>query len=183
MPTEYAATEDLDAWSTMFNPRFTWSPTPQEPSIYDPLPLQPSSSPCRSQSELSDRSEYRCSSGGITKHRHSSSLKTKHRSPRSSYPSLHTQLDAYAALTRQDSQDSDASYKGGDTRPRCYDHGCGGKVFSCAENYRRHMRERDRSSTTQCPHCSISFSRKSNRDTHIAKGRCRGLGDAARKCS
>jgi hypothetical protein len=69
-------------------------------------------------------------------------------------------------------------------RPRCYDHGCGGKVFSCAENYRRHMRERDRTSTTRCPHCSISFSRKSNRDTHIAKGRCRALSDgAARKSS
>jgi hypothetical protein len=145
-------------------------------------------SPCRSQSEISDRSEPRyCSGSGITKHRHTSS-KPK-RSPRSPCQSLPIQPEPYATLTRHDSQDSgtdDSSpaYKGGDPRPRCYDHGCGGKVFSCAENYRRHMRERDRSSTTQCPHCHISFSRKSNRDTHIAKGRCRGLGgETARKCS
>lgn len=62
-----------------------------------------------------------------------------------------------------------------DPRPRCFEHGCAGKVFSCAENYRRHVRERSGTSMTECPFCRAQFSRKSNRDTHLAKGRCKAL--------
>ena len=62
-----------------------------------------------------------------------------------------------------------------DERPRCFDHGCDGRTFSCAENYRRHIREQSRSSRVSCPYCSLSFSRKSNRDTHVSNGRCKAL--------
>lgn len=62
-----------------------------------------------------------------------------------------------------------------DERPRCFDHGCDGRTFSCAENYRRHIREQSRSSRVSCPYCSLPFSRKSNRDTHVSNGRCKAL--------
>lgn len=62
-----------------------------------------------------------------------------------------------------------------DERPRCFDHGCDGRTFSCAENYRRHIREQNQSSRVSCPYCSLSFSRKSNRDTHVSNGRCKAL--------
>lgn len=57
---------------------------------------------------------------------------------------------------------------------RCYKHGCGGRRFSSSENYRRHMRERSRSDATTCPFCSTLFTRKSNRDNHVRKRRCKG---------
>ncbi|KAH8625191.1 hypothetical protein IG631_20656 [Alternaria alternata] len=57
---------------------------------------------------------------------------------------------------------------------RCYQHGCGGRRFSSSENYRRHMRERSRSDATICPFCSTLFTRKSNRDNHVRKRRCKG---------
>ena len=62
-----------------------------------------------------------------------------------------------------------------DKRPRCFDHGCDGRTFSCAENYRRHIREQSRSSRVSCPYCSLSFSRRSNRDMHVSYGRCKAL--------
>lgn len=57
---------------------------------------------------------------------------------------------------------------------RCYQHGCGGRRFSSSENYRRHMRERSRSDATTCPFCFTLFTRKSNRDNHVRKRRCKG---------
>jgi hypothetical protein len=192
MPVDFQP-EELEAWSSMFNPRFTWSQPQQQPDHFiDPLSQtspQQLPSPCRSRAD----SALSSSRGAITKHRHTTTHKTKRPSPRSPCHSVHSSHSStsslYTPLSRAASQESSSSSidelnsYSNDTRPRCYDHGCGGKVFSCAENYRRHMRERDRSSTTQCPHCSISFSRKSNRDTHIAKGRCRGLSDVLRKSS
>ncbi|KAF2720009.1 hypothetical protein K431DRAFT_102423 [Polychaeton citri CBS 116435] len=59
-----------------------------------------------------------------------------------------------------------------DSRPRCYDHGCRGRVFSCNENYRRHVREQERVKVAHCKLCGLAFSRKSNRDKHTAKLRC-----------
>ncbi|KAF2723502.1 hypothetical protein K431DRAFT_344724 [Polychaeton citri CBS 116435] len=64
-----------------------------------------------------------------------------------------------------------------DERPRCYEHGCGGRAFSCMENYRRHVRERSGLSNAQCPYCNSSFSRKSNLNMHLSCGRCRVLND------
>jgi hypothetical protein len=63
-------------------------------------------------------------------------------------------------------------------RPRCYEHGCDGRTFSCWENYRRHIREKTRSSAVMCTICGLSFSRKSNRDKHILDGRCKVLAEA-----
>lgn len=64
-------------------------------------------------------------------------------------------------------------------RPRCFDHGCDGRAFSCPENYRRHIREQSGTSNVECTFCYISFSRKSNRDTHLSSGRCKVM----RQCS
>ena len=58
---------------------------------------------------------------------------------------------------------------------RCYRHGCEGRRFSSSENYRRHIRERSQSDKTSCPFCAAVFTRKSNKDTHIRKGRCKAL--------
>jgi hypothetical protein len=57
---------------------------------------------------------------------------------------------------------------------RCYQHGCEGRRFSSSENYRRHIRERNKSDRTTCPFCAAVFTRKSNKDTHLRKGRCKG---------
>jgi uncharacterized Zn-finger protein len=57
----------------------------------------------------------------------------------------------------------------------CYQHGCEGRRFSSSENYRRHMRERNRSDVITCPFCATLFMRKSNRDSHVRKGRCKCL--------
>jgi hypothetical protein len=59
--------------------------------------------------------------------------------------------------------------------PRCWEHGCNGRTFSCAENYRRHIRERSGGSRAQCPGCHHQFSRKSNLDAHIASGKCKAM--------
>jgi hypothetical protein len=58
---------------------------------------------------------------------------------------------------------------------RCYQHGCKGRRFSSPENYRRHVRERNQSDRTTCPFCAAVFTRKSNKDTHVRKERCKGL--------
>lgn len=58
--------------------------------------------------------------------------------------------------------------------PRCWEHGCEGRTFSCRENYLRHLRERG-SKEYRCPVCNVSFSRKSNMDAHRASGRCKHL--------
>lgn len=58
---------------------------------------------------------------------------------------------------------------------RCYQHGCEGRRFSSSENYRRHIRERSRLDRTTCPFCAAVFTRKSNKDTHVRKGRCKGF--------
>jgi hypothetical protein len=60
-------------------------------------------------------------------------------------------------------------------RLRCYNHGCDGQLFSSTENLRRHNQERDGAGRTTCEFCGILFTRKSNRDMHLAKNRCRGL--------
>jgi hypothetical protein len=56
--------------------------------------------------------------------------------------------------------------------PRCYDHGCNGRTFSCQENYLRHLREKQGKSTVKCRFCGATFTRRSNRDKHLANGIC-----------
>jgi hypothetical protein len=60
--------------------------------------------------------------------------------------------------------------------PQCFEHGCDGRTFSCPENYRRHIRERERFPDALCAYCLKSFTRKSNRDSHLSKGRCKMQG-------
>ncbi|KAJ3490698.1 hypothetical protein NLG97_g5733 [Lecanicillium saksenae] len=60
-----------------------------------------------------------------------------------------------------------------DGRLRCFDHGCGGRTFSSPENYRRHVRERERPVDAVCMFCLAFFTRKSNRDQHILSGKCK----------
>ena len=62
-----------------------------------------------------------------------------------------------------------------DARPRCFEHGCGGRHFSCTENFNRHMREKNGLSVVVCDFCLITFSRESNRDHHIRERRCKIL--------
>lgn len=62
-----------------------------------------------------------------------------------------------------------------DIRPRCFDHGCGGRCFSSIDNYRRHLREKSGVWRARCCFCMTEFSRRSNRDKHMTDGRCKGL--------
>lgn len=62
-----------------------------------------------------------------------------------------------------------------DEKPRCFDHGCAGRSFSCAENYLRHVREKNATKTIECDFCKTSFSRKSNRDSHVSRMKCKVL--------
>lgn len=60
-------------------------------------------------------------------------------------------------------------------RIQCFEHGCDGRAFSCPENYKRHLREQSRIGATNCELCGKSFSRKSNCEQHLSKGRCRAF--------
>jgi hypothetical protein len=80
---------------------------------------------------------------------------------------IHTSEPPLLSVSRPDTSSS------GDYR--CYQHGCEGRQFSSAENYRRHIRERNQSNRTTCPFCAAVFTRKSNRDTHVREGRCKAF--------
>lgn len=60
-------------------------------------------------------------------------------------------------------------------RFRCFNHDCGGRTFSCAENYRRHIRERESSAKIYCTFCQVSFTRRSNLRKHVSERKCRVL--------
>lgn len=62
-----------------------------------------------------------------------------------------------------------------DSRPRCYEHGCGSRAFSCYDNSRRYMREKTGTKVAVCEFCLTTFGRKSNRDKHLAIGKCKVL--------
>lgn len=81
-------------------------------------------------------------------------------------------------LSSQQRSQEPQGQSGNSNRPRCFEHGCGGREFSNMHNYRRHLRERNGSKSTQCPWCSTKFTRRSNLDTHLASGRCRKLSEA-----
>ncbi|KAF1823911.1 uncharacterized protein K489DRAFT_302328, partial [Dissoconium aciculare CBS 342.82] len=55
---------------------------------------------------------------------------------------------------------------------QCFEHGCNGRVFSCHENYLRHVREKDGKNTVMCLVCGKEFTRRSNREKHLAQGTC-----------
>ncbi|KAH8696352.1 hypothetical protein BGW36DRAFT_428365 [Talaromyces proteolyticus] len=56
-------------------------------------------------------------------------------------------------------------------KPRCFEHGCGGRTFSSPENYRCHTREKTGLPEVICMFCLTPFIPKSNRDNHILTGR------------
>ena len=62
-----------------------------------------------------------------------------------------------------------------DVRLRCFEHDCGGRTFSCAENYRRHVREKEGAAKVHCTLCRMSFTRKSNLRKHVLERRCQTL--------
>lgn len=57
---------------------------------------------------------------------------------------------------------------------RCYDHDCGGRLFTTRSNLRRHIREKSRATRQECrcPRCDAVFSRTTARNTHVARGSC-----------
>ncbi|CZT21319.1 uncharacterized protein RCC_07183 [Ramularia collo-cygni] len=52
---------------------------------------------------------------------------------------------------------------------QCWDHGCGGRIFSTLSNYRRHCREKKLldSGRISCQLCGKRFTRASARDAHL----------------
>lgn len=56
----------------------------------------------------------------------------------------------------------------------CWLHGCNGRTFSSLSNYRRHCREKSRSSAQNtCLWCGTQFTRKSAWQIHILERRCK----------
>jgi len=57
--------------------------------------------------------------------------------------------------------------------PRCWEHGCNGRVFSTHSNLIRHQAEKSQARPTcKCPQCGAVFSRTSARNQHVAKRSC-----------
>ena len=57
----------------------------------------------------------------------------------------------------------------------CWDHSCKGRAFASKSNLERHKKERGASGATgqaMCPLCGAVFTRKSARDTHLARQSC-----------
>jgi hypothetical protein len=75
-------------------------------------------------------------------------------------------------ITRQLRRNDDHVHKEESKHLRCFEHGCNGRRFSNKDNYRGHFRERSVVKRADCYFCDVTFSRKSNRDAHIASGRC-----------
>lgn len=64
------------------------------------------------------------------------------------------------------------SESGPSDRVQCFDHGCNGRIFSNRENYLRHLREKNGQGAIRCRYCGYEFTRRSNRDKHVAEGKC-----------
>ena len=60
----------------------------------------------------------------------------------------------------------------GGVQIQCFDHGCNGRTFSSRENYYRHLREKSGQGAIRCRFCGHEFTRRSNRDKHVADGKC-----------
>ncbi|KAJ5102333.1 hypothetical protein NUU61_004555 [Penicillium alfredii] len=62
-------------------------------------------------------------------------------------------------------------------RPQCWDHGCNGRKFSTFSNLLRHQREKSgRFAKAECPICGAFFTRMTARNSHVARGKCKGTG-------
>lgn len=61
-----------------------------------------------------------------------------------------------------------------DQAPKCYEHGCNGRVFSTHSNLLRHVRERSGSALkSECPRCGARFTRKTAMTAHMRQNKCR----------
>lgn len=59
------------------------------------------------------------------------------------------------------------------SKPVCWEHGCGGRIFSSWSNLNRHKKEKTRQEPAcYCPRCGAYFSRRSGRDQHLANMSC-----------
>ena len=56
---------------------------------------------------------------------------------------------------------------------RCWEHGCGGRLFSTKSNLARHQREKAGTSPkSMCHKCGANFTRSTARDSHLATKSC-----------
>lgn len=72
--------------------------------------------------------------------------------------------EAPAATQAQQAQDDD-------DQPRCWDHGCNGRVFANWSNLNRHRREKE-PTRFNCEKCGMQFTRRSALETHTTQDRC-----------
>ena len=60
------------------------------------------------------------------------------------------------------------------SKPQCWDHGCNSRQLSTFSNLLRHQREKSGSSTKSvCHRCGAEFTRKTARDGHLARDKCK----------
>lgn len=104
----------------------------------------------------------------------------RHFTPTSRSPSVSSRNDDSAASSRSHlpkdaipNRDMSFGLLDDSSHLRCFDHDCGGRIFSSAENYRRHIREKEASSRWLCTICRTSFTRRSNLRKHLTRGKCR----------
>ncbi|KAE9990924.1 hypothetical protein EG327_000756 [Venturia inaequalis] len=65
-------------------------------------------------------------------------------------------------------------------KPRCFDHGCGGRAFSTSSNLKRHEREKaGKSLKVQCPICGKDFTRPTAMKGHIDGNKCKKVGSSS----
>jgi len=131
------------------SPRASWDQikTSWPPRSYDSRPLEVMEYPVNPTHTLPRRPEK---------------LDTPTHSTNETRDPLHTRKDSAPRLLDNDNN----------TQLRCFEHDCQGRTFSCAENYRRHIREKEKSAKVYCTLCRMSFTRKSNLRKHVSERRC-----------
>lgn len=59
-------------------------------------------------------------------------------------------------------------------KPRCWEHGCNGRVFSTFSNLLRHQREKaGKAQKSNCPSCGAEFTRTTARNSHLRQAKCK----------
>lgn len=97
-------------------------------------------------------------------------------SPPNYDPSHHPHQHASTSTGSSSGEDPPSKSSKRPCEARCTRRGCRCKDrrFSSPKNLRRHVREKGRRpSDAVCPVCSLFFSRRSNRDTHVSRGKCK----------
>ena len=61
-------------------------------------------------------------------------------------------------------------------KPQCWDHECNGRRFSSVSNLLRHCREKDGIAIkVTCPYCQTRFTRSTAMNSHLNRGKCKGV--------